>query len=159
MEDKKTSCCHTQEVVQVSKAPSFKSGLMSFLSTALIIILPKCPFCIAAYSGAILMFFDIEIAALQPVADHGKPVLGLIIIALIAFNYNVKKSKVALAIAILAMGFLLLSVYGKIHILPEWLIYCGFFFAAWYNGNFKYFYSFLKSANPGIRDARKQVDE
>lgn len=97
------------------------------------------------------MFFDIEITALQPIADHGKPVLGLIIIALIAFNYNVKKSKVALGIAILAIVLLLLSTYGNVHILPEWLIYAGFFFAAWYNGNFRYFYRFLRSGRPVTR--------
>lgn len=151
MESEKTPCCNTGEGVAVKKTSSFKSGFMSFLSTALIIVLPKCPFCIAAYSGAILMFFDIEITALQPIADHGKPVLGLIIIALIAFNYNVKKSKVALGIAILAMVLLLLSTYGNVHILPEWLIYAGFFFAAWYNGNFRYFYRFLKSGRPVTR--------
>jgi len=151
MEAEETSCCHAEKEMAVKKSPSFKSGVMSFLSTALIIIMPKCPFCIAAYTGSILMFFDIEIAALQPVADHGKPVLGLLIIALIGFNYNVKKSKVALAIAMAAMVLLLLSVYGKVQILPEWAIYLAFFFAAWYNGNFRYFYGFLKRGRPVVR--------
>ena len=144
MKPEKTSCCNAEKAVAVKKAPTFKSGFMSFLSTALIIIIPKCPFCIAAYAGSLLLFFDIEIMALQPIVDHGKPVLGLIIIALIAFNYNVKKSKVALGIALAAMTVLLLSTYGKVYIVPEWVIYLAFFFAAWYNGNFKYFYSFLR---------------
>ncbi|THD68861.1 hypothetical protein E7Z59_00595 [Robertkochia marina] len=144
MKPEKTSCCNAEKAVAVKNAPTFKSGFMSFLSTALIIIIPKCPFCIAAYAGSILMFFDIEIMALQPIVDHGKPVLGLIIIALIAFNYNVKKSKVALGIALAAMTVLLLTTYGKVYIVPEWMIYLAFFFAAWYNGNFKYFYSFLR---------------
>ncbi|WP_224491619.1 hypothetical protein [Robertkochia flava] len=158
MKAEKTSCCNAEKVVAVKKAPSFKSGFMSFLSTALIIIIPKCPFCIAAYAGSLLLFFDIEIMALQPVVDHGKPVLGLIIICLIAFNYNVKKSKVALGIAITAFAILLLATYANIHLLPEWLIYLAFFFAAWYNGNFKYFYSFLKSGKQGNREAVRPVD-
>ena len=146
MELEKTSCCSSQKAVAIKKEPSFKSGLMSFLSTALIIVLPKCPFCVAAYSGAILMFFDIENEALTPLFLHGKPVLGLVIIALIAFNYNAKKSKIALTVSILAFVLLLLSTYGNISLVPNWVLYLGFLFGAWYNGNFRYFYNFLKSS-------------
>ena len=129
--------------IAIKKEPSFKSGIFSFLSSLLIIILPKCPFCVAAYSGAILMFFDIENKALIPIFFHGKPVLGLIIILLIAFNYNKKKSKIALGVAGLAFVVLLLSTYKNIVLAPDGVIYAAFLFAAWYNGNFKYFYNFL----------------
>ena len=145
MKSENIPCCNSQEAVVLKKAPSFKNGLMSFLSTALIIVMPKCPFCVATYSGALLMFFDIENEALIPFFLHGKPVLGLIIIALIFFNYNAKKSKIALSISISALILLLLSTYGDIRLVLDWIIYAGFLFAAWYNGNFRYFYNFLKT--------------
>ncbi|TVZ27135.1 hypothetical protein JM83_2158 [Gillisia sp. Hel_I_86] len=146
MESENTSCCNSQETAVLKKAHTFKSGLMSFLSTALIIVLPKCPFCVAAYSGAILMFFDVENEALIPFFLHGKPVLGVVIIALIFFNFNTKKSKIALSISIFALILLLLSTYGNIRLVPDWIIYIGFLFAVWYNGNFRYFYNFLKTS-------------
>ena len=71
-----TPCCSNSDSVGVKKTTSFKNGFMSFVSSALIIILPKCPFCVAAYSGAILMFFNIENEVLVPFFFHGKPFLG-----------------------------------------------------------------------------------
>ena len=146
MTTKKTLCCNSQsQEIKLEKSPSAKRGLASFFSTLLIIVLPKCPFCVAAYSGAILMFFDLENKDLVPFFLHAKPVLGVIIIALIVFNYNVKKSKIALSVASIAFVLLILSTYYYITIVPDIVIYIAFLFAAWYNGNFKYFYKFLKS--------------
>ena len=145
MELEKTSCCNKQNAVAIEKSPSAKNGFMSFLSTALLILLPKCPFCVAAYSGAILMFLDIENEALIPFFTHAKPVLGVIIIILITLNYNPKKSKVALTVSITALILILLSTYLNISIVPDWVIYIGFLFGAWYNGNFKSFFNFLTS--------------
>ena len=92
------------------------------------------------------MFFEIENEALVPFFTHAKPVLGIVIIALITFNYNVKKSKVALMISVTALGLLLISTYEHIRLVPDWIIYLAFLFGAWYNGNFRYFYNFLKSS-------------
>ena len=91
-----TPCCSNSDSVGVKKTTSFKNGFMSFVSSALIIILPKCPFCVAAYSGAILMFFNIENQVLVPFFFHGKPFLGFTIILLILLNYTKEKSKIAL---------------------------------------------------------------
>lgn len=56
---------------------------------------------------------------------------------------------VALAIVLVSMLFLLLDTYANLHLLPAWVIYSAFFAGAWYNGNFEYFYRFLKKASPG----------
>jgi len=146
MGEETKSCCNGQEAITLKEAPSLKNGVLSFFSTALIIVMPKCPFCVAAYSGSILMFLNIENEALVPWFKNGKPVLGLIIIALIAFNYNAKKSKVALTVTVISFMVLLLSTYGNIRLVPDWIIYLGFVFGAWYNGNFRYFYRFIMSS-------------
>ena len=146
MHTEKTTCCKTKPVVALKRTPSKKNGFLSFLSTALIIILPKCPFCIAAYSGALFMFYEVDAAALAPVYVHLKPLLGMLVTATIAMNYKGRKSQVALAIVLVSMLFLLLDTYANIHLLPAWVIYSAFFAGAWYNGNFEYFYRFLKKA-------------
>ena len=51
---------------------------------------------------------------------------------------------VALAIVLGSMLFLL----------PACVIYSAFFAGAWYNGNFEYFYRFLKKTSPGESKVR-----
>lgn len=145
-----TPCCSNSDSVGVKKTTSFKNGFMSFVSSALIIILPKCPFCVAAYSGAILMFFNIENQVLVPFFFHGKPFLGFTIILLILLNYTKEKSKIALSISITSFITLLLVNYANIRLVPNWIIYTGFLFAVWYNGNFRYFYNFIKTSKLSV---------
>jgi len=144
MEIEKAPCCKTKPIIILGKSPSKKNGFVSFLSTVLLILLPKCPFCIAAYSGAFMMFFDIDNAALVPVFIHLKPLLGLFVLGSILFNYKGKKSQTAIIIVLTALILLLLDSYGNISLLPIWIIYTAFFFGAWFNGNFQYFYRFLQ---------------
>lgn len=92
------------------------------------------------------MFYEVDAATLAPVYVHLKPLLGLLVTATIVMNYKGRKSQVALAIVGAAMLLLLLDTYASIHFLPGWVIYSAFFAGAWYNGNFEYFYRFLKKS-------------
>ena len=83
--------CHPEKIAGGSN--SSKTGFMSILTTSLMIILPKCPFCIAAYSGALLMFFDVDNMALVPIFTHLKPFLGFSILVLIVLNFKKDKSR------------------------------------------------------------------
>lgn len=148
MESQKSTCCKSKPLIVLDKNPSRKSGFISFLSTALIIILPKCPFCIAAYSGAFLMFYEVDTASLAPVFLHLKPLLGLLVLGSILFNFKGRKSKIATLIVTIAFIFLILGTYFQVQVIPNWTIYTAFFFGAWYNGNFEYFYRFLKFKTP-----------
>lgn len=144
METQKTPCCKSKPIIVLEKAPSRRNGFISFLSTALIIILPKCPFCIAAYSGAFLMFYEVDKATLAPIFLHLKPLLGLLVFGSILLNFKGRKSKIASFIVLIAFIFLLLETYANIYLLPNWIIYSAFFFGAWFNGNFEYFIRFIK---------------
>ena len=144
MESKKPACCKSKPIIVLDKTPSRRNGFISFFSTALLILLPKCPFCIAAYSGAFMMFFELDNAALAPVLLHLKPLLGLFVLGSIIFNYKGKKSQTAILIVSSAFVLLLLETYGHISLLPIWIIYTAFLFGAWVNGNFEYFYRYLK---------------
>jgi chromate transport protein ChrA len=148
MESQKTPCCKSKPIIVLEKTPSRRNGFISFLSTALIIILPKCPFCIAAYSSAFMMFYEVDNASLAPIFLHLKPLLGVLVLGLILFNFKGRKSQIATFIVLIALIFLLLGTYGNVHLIPNWIIYSAFFFGAWYNGNFQYFYRYLKVKTP-----------
>lgn len=117
---------------------------MSFLSTLLLILIPKCPLCLTAYMSAMVLFFDIENEQLIPVLWHAKPVMGAIILLMILLNQRGRRTIISLGIATLAMIFLLLKTYYATSVLPDWVLYTVFIFAIWYNGNFQYFYRFIR---------------
>jgi len=144
MERAKTSCCHTK-IAPHKKVKSYKyGGFLSFLSTVFLILIPKCPLCIMAYTSAFLLFFDVEHSVLYPFLLHVKPVLAFSILAFIAFNNRGKRTLVSLIIASVAFIALLLANYWNLIFLPDWILYSVFFFAAWYNGNFQYFFRFIR---------------
>lgn len=143
METAETSCCKTK--IQPLKKASGANGSMSFLSTVLLILIPKCPLCLTAYMSAMVMFFDIENEQLVPILLHAKPVLGVVILLMILLNRRGRRTVISLGIALTMMLFLLLKTYYATDLLPDWLLYLGFIFAIWYNGNFTYFYRFIRS--------------
>lgn len=143
METVKTGCCTSK--IGTPKKLEAANGSMSFLSTLLLILIPKCPLCMTAYMSAMVLFFDIEYATLIPVLLHTKPIMGLLIISMILLNRKDKRTWIALSIAIVALTFLILKTYFATALaFPDWMIYVSFIFAIWYNGNFKYFYRFLR---------------
>lgn len=144
MEITKTGCCKTK--LHSPKKVEAANGSMSFLSTILLILIPKCPLCLTAYMSAMVLFFDIEYTILTPILLHTKPLMGLLIITMILLNRKDKRTLISLAIAGIALTFLILKTYFGIALLmPDWIIYITFIFAIWYNGNFQYFYRFIKS--------------
>ena len=139
----KKTCCKTK--IESPKKFVAAGESMSFLSTVLLILIPKCPLCLTAYMSAIVMFFDVEYTTLVPVLLHTKPVMGLLIILMIVLNRKDKRTLISLSLAGLAMTFLVLKTYFATALFfPDWIIYIAFIFAIWYNGNFQYFYRFLK---------------
>lgn len=143
MEKVKTNCCQTK-LTPVSKAGR-ANGSMSFLSTALLILIPKCPLCLTAYMSAMALFFDLENEQLVPFLLHAKPVLGMLILLMIAVNQRGRRTLIALWIGSAALFFLLLKTYYAMDVAPDWVLYAAFIFAIWYNGNFMYFYRFIRS--------------
>jgi len=133
--------CHPEKIAGVSN--SFKKGFMSILTTSLMIFLPKYPLCIAAYFGALLIFFDIDNMVLVPIFTHLKPFLGFSILVLIVLNFKKEKSPLAIELRIIALLLLISSRYMNFTVIPSIYIYLIFLFAAWYNGNFKSSYNFL----------------
>lgn len=142
MEPVNSGCCKAK--FTPLKKTGGASGSMSLLSTVLLILIPKCPLCLTAYMSAMVLFFDIENEQLVPILLHAKPVLGILIILMILLNQRGKRTFISLGIAGASLGLLVLKTYYDTVILPDWMIYISFFFAIWYNGNFQYFYRFVR---------------
>ena len=142
METAESKCCKTR--LSRPKKGAGANGSMSLLSTILLILIPKCPLCLTAYMSAMVLFFDIENEQLVPMLLHAKPVLGALIILMILLNFRGRRTFVSLGIAVVSMVFLLLKTYYATPLLPDWVLYTAFFFAIWYNGNFQYFYRFIR---------------
>tara|TARA_B100000945_G_C20377923_1_gene595605 strand:- start:693 stop:1157 length:465 start_codon:yes stop_codon:yes gene_type:complete len=115
----------------------------SFFTSILLILVPKCPYCILAYSSSILLFLDIETSPLIPIMSHFKPLLGGLTLLIIYFNYKGKKTIISLSLGSIAMIFLLISSYSSLLIFQDWLIYSIFIFSVWYNANFIFFKNFI----------------
>jgi hypothetical protein len=118
-----------------------KSQIASWLPALLIAILPKCPFCIMAYSGAVSMCSG---KMLYPHADATSSYvfLGLSIIIILGLLFNRKGKVTWIALGIVAGGISLL-VISQFYYISEPLFYCAvalLFFGIWFNGSFKYFY-------------------
>lgn len=143
----KTGCCKTKS--HTPKKVDATNGSMSFLSTVLLILIPKCPLCLTAYMSAMVLFFDIEYTTLVPILLHTKPIMGLIIIAMILINRKDKRTLISICIAGIALTFLVLKTYYNTAVLPDWVFYSAFTFAIWYNGNFQYFYRFIQLKRKG----------
>ncbi len=145
MEAVKSNCCKTKSSSTSLRKTAGSRGSMSLLSTALLILLPKCPLCLTAYLSAAGLFIDIENEQLAPFLLHAKPLLGAVIIAMILLNQRGRRTYIALGVAVVAMALLVVQTYFIPALLPDWIIYGAFFMAIWYNGNFRYFYRFIRS--------------
>lgn len=138
----KSSCCQSKKIS--TKSADKLNGISSFMTTLLIILLPKCPLCIGAYAGAALLFFDVEGSQLAPYFVHIRPILGVAILVLILMNNKGRKTLIAASISALALILLMLSTYLSVDVVPLWILYIAFVLSIWFNGNFEYFFRYLR---------------
>jgi len=110
---------------------------ISFLSSLMIMILPKCAFCVMAYSSAIAMCGGPDMYLKENNWASYIPLgLSVIIISMLFLNWRGSRTKYALTIAIIGFGFILLT-----HQLffDSFYYYIGaglLFFGIWFNGSF-----------------------
>jgi len=113
----------------------------SWLPGILIAILPKCPFCIMAYSGAVTLCSR---NTLYPNAG-GFPSyitigLSLFILGILYINHKGKRTFYSLLIAGFGVLVLLISQFLYINRSLYYIAVIILLFGIWYNGSFFYFY-------------------
>ena len=112
----------------------------SWLPAFLLAILPKCPFCIMAYSGAVTMCSG---NSLYPHAgsymSYITTLLGVLILIGIGFNYKGRRTLIALAIALSAIALIIISQFFWLSAVSYYLGSGLLFLSIWYNGSLPYF--------------------
>ncbi len=123
------------------RASKKKSSAYSWLPAILIAILPKCPFCIMAYSGAMSLCSG---KMLYPHANSsaGYIIVGIALIVLLGIVFNFRGRRTWIAATIAGLGICLLAI-SQFYYISEVLYYVAvvlLFFGVWFNGSFYYFY-------------------
>ena len=130
--EKSSTCC---------KVAKSKQRQYTWLPAVLIAVLPKCPFCVMAYSGAVSMCSGNNF---YPHAGSNMSYISLflasIILLGIVLNYKGQNTLIALTLAILGIGLVYISQFIFLSALYYYLGAGLLFFGIWYNGSFNYFY-------------------
>jgi hypothetical protein len=113
----------------------------SWLPAIIVAILPKCPFCIMAYSGAMTMCSG---KMLYPNANTTASYLtiGIALLVLLSMFFNNKGRKTRVALVLASCGIVLMLI-GQFYLISMVNYYLGvllLFFGIWYNGSFSHFY-------------------
>jgi hypothetical protein len=136
-------------------ASTKKRRTYSWIPAVLVAILPKCPFCIMAYSGAVTMCSG---NMLFPNAGTTASYLTVGLAALVIFgillNRKGRKTWVALALASTGILFLIIGQFYFISMISYYLGVLLLFFGIWLNGSLPYFY---RKYVPGFKKHNNQI--
>ena len=150
--------CDTTE-----KVHTFRNS--SFFSSILVILLPKCPFCIMAYSSAITVCGGQSIYMdANNWVSYIPLILSFAILCLILLNHRGKRTWLAASVATLSISSILLS--HQLVIAPVFydLGGAGLLIAIWMNGSLLHFSDFLsgkllKLKNSFITPSKQRVNQ
>jgi hypothetical protein len=137
--------CHTTKKIK-------RSSSVSLLSTFLLIILPKCPFCIMAYSSAITICGGPDMYLMSNNWVSFVPLaLALFINVMLLLNWRGRRTFNALLVSLVGFSLILMT--------HQLILSSGFynlgamllFMSIWLNGSFIYLLSRIRSKlRPGI---------
>jgi hypothetical protein len=137
--------CHTTKKIK-------RSSSVSLLSTFLLIILPKCPFCIMAYSSAITICGGPDMYLMSNNWVSFVPlVLALFISVMLLLNWRGRRTFNALLVALMGFALILLT--------HQLILSSGFYnlgamlllMSIWLNGSFiSILNKIMSKLRPGI---------
>jgi hypothetical protein len=115
----------------------------AWLTGILMVVLPKCPFCVFAYSSTIMLCSKDAITSTTNLHHSQSTILFTVILCFvtlagIAFNWRGRRTMYAIGIALTGS---LLAVYSVLYGGGEFLYYCGvllIFTGVWLNGSLLY---------------------
>lgn len=151
--DSKPTChsCHTTTSENSAKTRKIqlndtfkKYPLLSSFSTLFLILLPKCPLCIMAYSSTFLFMLDVEYASMSAFLKYSQPLLISLVIVSVLMNYHGKKTIYAVLIILLSSFFIIYESFTMIEIIDKRFAIAAIFLACWFNGNFSFFINAVK---------------
>lgn len=137
--DNNLCACPSESKVKIKSAPT------TLFSALLIAILPKCPFCLLAYSSAITVCSTKAMVHTTGWASYISISLSLITLFIVLFNYKGKRT--IAAASVILFGTLIIS-YSELFSGQVYHYYIGcalLLLGAWANGSFLFFVKLLKS--------------
>ena len=131
--------CHSKRIHQPS-ASQQKFSIANFIPAFLIAILPKCPFCIMAYTGAVSLCSG-KMWSPNTNAYSSYLIMGLSVLVLLAIllNHRGKRTYLAAIFAVAGIALLYLSQYYWLSEFTYYVSVILLFFSIWFNGSFFYF--------------------
>lgn len=125
----------------VKKSKREKKTIFPVLTGILIAVIPKCPYCILAYSSAITMCSGPKLYTHSP-NWTSYLLLGLAFLTLIFILLNYKGQRTIVAASLVGLGSLLmiLSQYYTFNINHFYLGTFLLLFGVWVNASFRFFY-------------------
>lgn len=136
------STCHCPKAV----APTSPNRMAPMLTGILIAILPKCPFCILAYSSAITMCGSAGAVETTTAPWVLYVSLGLILLTCIFLflNHRGTRTNYAIALVVIGGGFILSNNLLQAQNLFYYIGSFFLLFGVWVNGSFLYVYRSLQ---------------
>jgi len=124
-----------------TKAKREKKSFSPLLTGIVIAILPKCPYCILAYSSAITMCSGTKMYMQSPDWTSYLP-LGLAVLTflLIILNYRGKRTLIAAALVGTGSLLMLACQFYTFNINHYYIGTFLLLFGVWFNASFRYFY-------------------
>lgn len=137
-----SKCLQQGNCTRTRKRMSF-----SWVPAVVVAVLPKCPFCIMAYTGAMSLCSG---TMLYPNANSWTAylILGIAALVLAGIAYNYKGNKTWLALVLATTGMIALVV-GQFYLISQTIYYLGvglLFFGIWVNGSLFHFYPKISRA-------------
>jgi len=125
----------------MKKVKKEKNAISPLLTGILIAVLPKCPYCILAYSSAITMCSGTKLYT-QTSGWTSYLLLGLAILTLLFILFNYRGKRTIIAAALVGTGSLLMLAC-QFYTFNINHYYIGTFlllFGVWVNASFRFFY-------------------
>lgn len=121
-----------------------KNAQYPLLSTLLIALLPKCPFCITAFTSAITVCSTKTMMEFTPQWTSWISItLAFITLCAVAFNYKGRKTLIACVLIAMAIFLIARSELFTGNIQTYYTGACLLLIGGWINGNFSWFIRLL----------------
>ena len=140
MQAEATLCkCPSERKVKIKNSP------LPFFSLLLIAILPKCPFCMLAYSTAITVCSTKAIAHTTGWASYVSISLVLITLIIVLYNFKGKRTLTAASLILLGTIFISYSELLSGSVTHYYIGSVALLIGVWANGSFLFFAKLLKA--------------
>lgn len=131
--------CPSDKKRKINKAPTTLIGAL------LIAILPKCPFCMLAYSSAITVCSTKAMVHTSGWASYISIALALFTLGIVVYNYKGKRTIVAASLILLATAIISYSELYSGEVVHYYTGCLFLFIGAWANGSFVFFARLIQS--------------